>query len=94
MWVCNRFDEMITDAPNDIYITAFFLNPGGWQCSNEREWSPLMTRCHTEYRDILIYKKPNPLATPPLRIMQKNGITTSSFKPPEDIIRQVGLSLQ
>ncbi|KAF8836004.1 hypothetical protein BDN67DRAFT_872931, partial [Paxillus ammoniavirescens] len=22
-----RFDEMITDAPNDIYIIAFFLNP-------------------------------------------------------------------
>lgn len=30
----SRFDEMITDAPNDIYITAFFLNPGGWQRSN------------------------------------------------------------
>ena len=27
------FDEMITDAPNNIYITAFFLNPGGWQHS-------------------------------------------------------------
>ncbi|KAF9230189.1 hypothetical protein BU15DRAFT_33786, partial [Melanogaster broomeanus] len=49
----SRFDEMIMDAPNDIYITAFFLNP--------------------EYRNAPIYKKPNPLAIPPLLIRQKDG---------------------
>jgi hypothetical protein len=25
-----RFTEMITNAPNDIYISVFFLNPGSW----------------------------------------------------------------
>ena len=24
----SRFDELIEGSPNDIYITAFFLNPG------------------------------------------------------------------
>ncbi|KIJ10218.1 hypothetical protein PAXINDRAFT_86391 [Paxillus involutus ATCC 200175] len=69
-----RFDEMITDAPNDIYIIAFFLNP--------------------EYRNAPIYKKPNPLAIPPLRIRQQDGVTTTSLKLPEDIVKHVGLSLQ
>ncbi|KIK75903.1 hypothetical protein PAXRUDRAFT_18582 [Paxillus rubicundulus Ve08.2h10] len=69
-----HFDEMITDAPNDIYIIVFFLNP--------------------EYRNAPIYKKPNPLAIPPLRIRQQDGVTTTSLKLPEDIIKHVGLSLQ
>ncbi|KAF9240690.1 hypothetical protein BU15DRAFT_73917 [Melanogaster broomeanus] len=47
-----------------------------------------------EYRNIPIYKKPNPLVIPPLCIRQRDGVTTTSLKLPEDIIKRVGLSLQ
>ena len=94
----SRFDEMITDAPNDVYITAFFLNPGTWQWTTSSMYLNLTAQgiFNTEYRNAPIYKKPNPLAIPPLVIRHKDGVATSSLKTPtpEDVLRRVGLSLQ
>ena len=89
------FDEMITDAPNNVYITAFFLNPGTWQWTTSSMYLNLMAQgiFNTEYHNAPIYKKPNPLAIPPLVIRHKDGVATSSLKmlTPEDVLRHVGV---
>ena len=86
-----RFNQMINKAPNDPYITAFYLHPGMYPNMPQ---SPIVALIiWPEYRGANIYSNINPLDVPEVRISISRSAASKVIPPEEQIATRITKAL-